>query len=60
MNPILVPAVSTAESRVFVLTSDRGVRSHDFSFVLEAVDDTGHAVTRRTRFVAPEGGSGAR
>jgi cytochrome c oxidase accessory protein FixG len=53
MNPIVVPAVSATETRVFVLANSDAVGSRDFEFVLEPVDDPGRSVVRRARFVTP-------
>jgi cytochrome c oxidase accessory protein FixG len=58
MNPILVPASSNAETRVFVLADAATAASRDIHFVLEPEDDAGDRIVRRARFVAP-GGNGA-
>jgi len=56
VNPISVPAASSTEARVFVL-SDRAERGDELRFVLEEVGSEGNRVVRRTRFMAPEGGT---
>jgi cytochrome c oxidase accessory protein FixG len=57
VNPVAVPPISTAESRVFVLAKqdddERG--SSEIRFVLEQIDDAKHRVVRRARFIEPGG-----
>jgi len=54
VNPISVPAATSTQARVFVL-SDRAERGDELRFVLEEVGSEGNRVVRRTRFMAPEG-----
>jgi cytochrome c oxidase accessory protein FixG len=54
VNPISVPAVSTVEAKVFVLSDDRSARSQGFDFLLEPVDGRDPPLVRKARFVARE------
>jgi cytochrome c oxidase accessory protein FixG len=61
LNPIPVPAVSTAETSVFVLArpgADLGGSASELRFVLEPTDEPGTRVVREVHFVAPGGPRG--
>jgi cytochrome c oxidase accessory protein FixG len=60
LNPIPVPAISSAETKVFVLArpgAALGPGPTELRFVLEPVDDPAARIVRTARFVAPGAGS---
>lgn len=56
INPVLVPATSSVEARVFVLTNPAQLDSATtpLRFVLETDEDGRHPIVRRTNFLSPE------
>ena len=60
LNPIQVPAISAAETEVFVLArrdADLGTGPTEIRFVLEPMDAPETRIVRKARFVAPGGGN---
>lgn len=59
LNPISVPAIGSAETRVFVLPrAGESPGTSEIAFQLETVDGTLRPLVRHTRYLAP-GGNGA-
>lgn len=59
MNPVAVPAISSLEARVFVLTSVGGGVPARLRFVLEQEADPSQRVTQDVTFVSAGSGAGA-